>query len=479
MSVAEKARQTGKPIIALKTGQGKRGEAIARSHTAAVLDEAWVYEAAFHHGGIVTASTIDDLLDKAKLFDTLPPERWSAAKGLAVLTVSGGTAGLASDMFEAAGFMLPSVEHLRERIASLIAAPTVLNPLDISGFVYGRPDIFQQIIEGFLSAPEIDTVVFPWALAEYEEAFATPPLAAFRAVAPATGKAMIVSSIETCRMGEWTDALADAGLGLVRGMDATVHSVAAMVEVVRDRAHEKTPPPPPAPLARPDDALLIPLDDRMSLLAFDDAQHLARSLGIPCAEHVLLTPDARANESVPQEFGEVLVVKLANVIHRAQWGVVCVAVPRSELESTVRELRRRAAQLGLPADIIVQQFIPASMELFVGGRTHTQFGPAIVCGMGGTFVEALGKLAARLAPLSMDEATELVNELRLPETVANQHSSALADIAVKVGTLLTNGQPWLDSFELNPILVTQDGLRATDVRCLVRTVTDYVQSTLE
>jgi acyl-CoA synthetase (NDP forming) len=474
MTVAEKARQVGKPIIALKTGQGKRGEAIARSHTAAVLDEAWVYEAAFRRAGIVTATSIDDLLDKAKLFDTLPPERWSAASGLAVLTVSGGTAGLASDMFEAAGFTLPPVEHLREQVATLISAPTVLNPLDISGFVYGRPDVFQRIIEQFLSAPEIDTVVFPWALAEYEEAFATPPLSAFRAVASSTGKAMIVSSVETCRLGQWTDALAAIGLGLVRGMEPSVRSVAAMAEVVRDRAQDKTPPPRPLALARPDESVLTPIDGA-SLLAFDRAQHLARSFGIPCTEHVVLTPGSPVSESVPEKFGEVLVVKLANVIHRARLGVVRVAVPRGELASTVSDLRRRAAELGVPADIIVQRFIPASMELFVGGRTHTQFGPALVCGIGGTYVEALGKLAARLAPLSTEDALALVQELHLPEGVAGQEASALADIVVKVGALLTGAQPWLDSFELNPILVTPDGLYATDVRCLVRPVVEYAQ----
>jgi acyl-CoA synthetase (NDP forming) len=480
MSVAERARQVGKPIIALKTGHGKRGEAIAKSHTAAVLDEAWVYGAAFRRAGILNASNIDDLLDQAKLFDTLPPERWSAAEGIAVLTVSGGTAGLTSDLFEAAGFTLPPVEHARAAISEHITTPTVLNPLDISGFVYGRPDVFQQIIDQYLAAREIDTIVFPWALAEHEEAFAAPPLAAFRAVARTTGKALIVSSIETCRLGEWTDALPDVGLGLVRGMDAAVRSVTAMRSLVRDRAQQGVRPSASFARARPDDDVLTPLGGGgASLMAFDAACELATSLGIPCARHILLKPDAMVSESVPHEFGDVLVVKLADVIHRARLGVVKVAVPRNHLQLTVDELRRRAAELGSPADIVVQPFIPASTELFVGGRTHTQFGPALVCGIGGTFVETLGKLAARLAPLSTDDALALIEELGLAERLTQQDTSLLADITQKVGTLLTSSQPWLDSFELNPILVSPDGLWATDIRCLVRPAPVYERSGAE
>jgi acetyltransferase len=88
--------------------------------------------------------------------------------------------------------------------------------------------------------------------------------------------------------------------------------------------------------------------------------------------------------------------------------------------------------------------------------------------MGGTYVESLGRLAARLIPLSEAEASDLVEQLRLPAEIADRHAPALADILVKIGALAESAQGWLEALDLNPIVVTPTGLLALDARCIVR-----------
>src|SRR5262249_34906374 len=111
-AAAARARRNGKPIVALKLGRTEQARRIARSHTGALVKDAWVYEVALRQAGVQFASDIDDLMDRVLLFDHYPPERWVTGRGTAVITSSGGGAGLLSDMASEEGVEVPPLERL-------------------------------------------------------------------------------------------------------------------------------------------------------------------------------------------------------------------------------------------------------------------------------------------------------------------------------------------------------------------------------
>ena len=113
-----RAHAAGKAILALKLGRTERSRDILRSHTGAIADESWVYDLVLGQLGVQTARDIDELLDMAQLLAQLPPEDWRPVRGVAVVASSGGVAGVAADVAEDAGIVLPPVEELADWVAA-------------------------------------------------------------------------------------------------------------------------------------------------------------------------------------------------------------------------------------------------------------------------------------------------------------------------------------------------------------------------
>jgi acetate---CoA ligase (ADP-forming) len=475
---ADRALRAGKPVLALKLGRSSRGREVAKSHTGSIVGESWVYDAAFRQYGIQTVLDLAELLDRAMLFDQLPADKWSPVEGLGIVSVSGGAAALASDVCEQEGLTLPRLESLRPRVNAVLPSASVMNPLDLTGFVMSRPHDVRAILDAYLESSEVDAIATMWTLGLSSRGFADALLLPFAEAAAKTLKPMVLSMTADGRISDWADDLAASGVALSPSLRSTMRALAAMGEFARSRRAPHRPgfEEVPAPRGlRVEDVVQTP-DGAM--LRFEAAMALLRSFGVPVAPFAIVSSEAVLEEvdlahlRSPASY----VVKLADCAHRTELAAVRLGVPFADLDEAVAELRHLARTHELGQDIVVQPMLEHAGEAFVGADAGSDLGPVLVCGIGGVDVEALGQVRGRIVPLTEYDAEQLLQEIdnmglfRGTRGRRAWDRDALLAVLSSASDLVAATASWLISLDVNPLVHTADGFVAVDAAAFVRTV---------
>lgn len=468
-AAARRAREAGKPIMAIKLGRSARGLRMAASHTGTLTGDAWTYEVAMSQANIQMAHDVDELLDRVQLLDQLPPERWSEIRGLSVLTMTGGFATMASDIAADEKIDMPEVERLSEWIGTVVPGATVPNPLDATGFVGSRPDIWLTVLSAYKDTPEFDSYIFLSQFADWDEGSASRLVAPFSEIAQISTKPFIVSPLAGIA-GAWMDRYRAEGLAVGNGLRGSLRGLQAMSRFVRSNPASFVDDAEVVPaLSRPAARLIDVAEGKM--LPFADTMKLLADVGIPVAPHYLIELE-QDDYAVP--FDGPYVVKLADVAHRTEHGAVKVNVAADSLTMTVAELRAIAAKDNLPSLVAIQPMVKSAGEAFIGIKGNTELGPLVVFGLGGIFVEVLKKVGGRMAPFGENCALELIDEFTETGLIdgfrgqAAWDRAALARILVGAANLAAGGRDWIDSIDINPMLWTADGYCAVDGLCLLR-----------
>jgi len=466
-SAAARCLQAGKPIVALKLGRSERSQRMAASHTGTLTGDAWVYDVAFEQAGIQRADDIDDLVDRVQFLEQLPPRRWTPVKGLAVLTGTGGFAQLASDLASEESVDIPEAVALRPFVESMIPGCTIANPLDATGFINGSDDRWSRIVGEFVNSGHFDTYLFAGQHADWDrgEPMAKPFVAAGRdgdgafVIAPLAGHA-----------GSWLDPYRSAEVAVGNGLRGSLRGISTMARFMRKRRNARVNSAADVPaLHRPHARALRQSGGQ--LFPFDATMRLLALAGIPTAPYHLID---EGSPPVLPPFDGPFVVKLADLAHRTEHGAVRLDVSAADLAQAVVELRDLAVGQGLPSNIAVQPMVYGHGEAFIGLRGSTELGPVVAFGLGGVFVEVLGRVGGRMAPMSERDAAELLAEfddlgvLQGFRGGREWDRSALVEVLTAAGRLAAAGRDWIESIDVNPLIVTDTGLVAVDGACFVR-----------
>jgi acyl-CoA synthetase (NDP forming) len=453
-----RAHRAGMSVLALKLGRSDRARQIMESHTGAIAGESWVYELAFTEHGIVSARDIDDLFDRAQLLAQLPPDRQMAMRRIGIITTSGGVATLATDLAEAEGVELPTLDELSHWVRERVPGDTV-NPLDLTGFVMSQPDVMRELFDRYADA--VDALVLAWWLGEDDEAWSRTMLEPFAAAATNHRTPFVVSPVEATSLGPWVDAWRERGLIFTRGLQSMYRATAAIGAAAA------------RPAARPESEVMpsgIPpllIETPVGLIVgFADAMRLLTEAGLPVAPHCVL--DERDDPTAAADLGPRLVVKLADVPHRTERGAVVVDVSPSDLDDAVDRMRRLARREGLPVQVAVQAMAPGFGEAFGGLQVKSDLGPLVLLGMGGVLVEVSGRVSGRFLPLSRDAAESLVEDVAGVEIFARLRghrpwpTAPLVDAVLALDRLWRANGAWLGSLDVNPLIVSEGGVMAVD-----------------
>jgi acetate---CoA ligase (ADP-forming) len=469
---AARARAAGKPVVAIKLARTERTQRMAKSHTGALTGDAWVYEQAFRQAGILRADEIDELADRVQFLEQLPRSQWSPVRGLFVFTGTGGFASMAGDMADAEGVDIPEVPRLSEFIGSVVPGATVPNPLDATGFMNSRPDVVEAIMTTYLSAPEFDANIFLNQFAEWDvtsrrgaEAFAQRTLAA----GPQAGPTILTP---LAGPGGWwlEDLRSQYGVAVGNGLRGCLRGLNTMAAFMRSRPDAAVRDPATVTaMPRPTAAAVEGAD--WPMLPFAATMDLLDAAGVPVVPyHLVREPGDIA--SVP--FAGPYVVKLADVAHRTEHGAVRLGVAAEGLPDAVADLRDLARRSGLPDLVAVQEMVDGQGEAFIGIQGRSELGPVVAFGLGGVFVEVLGRVRGRLAPFTSADAHEMLAEFddlgvlsgvrgRLP-----WDTDALTTILVQVGKLAAAGREWIETLDINPLIFDGERFAAVDGLCLLR-----------
>ncbi len=466
-AAVHRATAAGKPVVALKLARSGRSQRIALSHTGALTGDAWVYDVAFRQAGIALAYDPEELVDRLAIADQLDPSRWTANRGLGVITMTGGFASLAVDLAASEDVTLPALTELEPWVRVNLPGITVANPLDATGFGFS---VWPNIVDQYANCDELDALLFVHPLAEEDQSFTQRVADEFAHRAAEGDKSFVVANC-TGTPGTFVAARATPGtLALGRGLRPSLRGLQTLSAFVRHRTEAV------------DEVELVasrdyPGGEAFSLpggkaLSFAGTMELLRESGIPVAPYHLVPTNVEV-VSLGVPFPSPYVVKLANVAHRTELDGVRLNVSTDELPGAVATLRSIAREQHIPPLIALQPQVRSVGEVFMGIRGNSELGPMVVFGLGGIFVEALGRVGGRMAPLSRRQADSLISEFADTKIMHGFRGrprwdlDALSSLLVAMGRLAVGARGWLESLDINPLLYAAEGFVAVDALCLI------------
>jgi acetyltransferase len=475
--VLRAAARSPKPVVVLKSNIGEASARIARSHTAAVATDERVVDAALQQAGVVRVHDLDDFLLCAKAF-ALPPLR---GDNVVVACMSGGMSVVAADACVRHGLRLPALpadlvgdleRHSRGGVIRLG------NPMDL-GDIHDT-GVFISALERLLALDSVDGVAFclpspegparmlgggpsmddvvrrALALAAaHDKPVALSFFAGRRAVAP------LVDRVQAPVF--WT---------ITESIDALARSREAWRRRSRPVSPAFTFASDPAPsLSRPGARGQRGSErgDRLS-----DALDILGAAGLPVEEtHLAGSPEAAAVAA--ERLGYPVAVKIVSpdLSHKTDVGGVALDLASATAaETACREMLGRVHHAAPGARIdgfAVQRMRGGGHEVLVGARRDAVFGPVVVFGLGGIWVEALGDVALRLAPISREDALEMIGELRGAPLLRGLRGGPAADIDALVEVLLgvsalITEHADIRELDLNPVMVGAQGAVVVDAR---------------
>jgi len=461
-----------KPLVVLKAGRTPAGTRAVASHTGALAGAEEAFLAACRRAGAIPVETLEELVDTAiALAYRQPP----AGPRVAVLTNAGGPAAVGCDALYRAGLRLADLTlATQERLRAVCPAGTMTgNPVDMLGGP--QPEQYTAALEVLLAAEEVDGV-----MAVYVPQAITPPQDVARAVGRAAGKAH--KPVVCCISGG----------GGIREAARTLHHhnvphyltpcrAAVGLGALWQYAHIRARPLPEAePLPGIDRARAEGLlDGRKGVLDSQVGAEMAMAYGLTVPPSGLAaTADEAAG--LAGRFGYPVALKRVapGLTHKSDAGGVALGLENAE---AVRAAFTR--MIGPGEQGFVQRMVgagqPPAMEIIVGAQRDPQFGPLVMVGLGGLYVEALRDVAFRLAPLSAAEAEEIIAETAAGRLLAGVRGRPPGDVAAVVDALRRVGQlladlPQVAEVDLNPLLVgpAGTGAWAVDVRIVVEAPAD-------
>ncbi len=471
-----------KPLVVLKVGRRKAGVQAVRSHTGAVSGKHEVYQAAFKKVGAVEMEGYEGLRDACKILNAYVPVLGSR---ILIVTDGGGVGASMADACEDAGM---EVKRLSERARYLLRSKlppfsSLENPIDLTGSATDE-DYVAALDLGLKDGYELAIATVIWGAPEI-----TPGLVdEIEKVKEEHRKPIVVCSPGGKFSKDMSLAFERKGIPAFSSPESAVRAASVLVRSkVRDRG-----PRAPEPVRRPED--LRKRDQardlageivsrarsmgRRSLLE-SEAKSLASAWGIEVPRSAFITdPEAFDFDFDAEGLEPPLVLKAVSpdLFHKVDVGGVVTGIRSSaELRSAAGEMRRRLEVRAPHAKIegfLIEETVSGA-EFLVGGVREPKFGPVIVFGLGGFMVELIRDITFRLAPLDEKEALVMMREvksyplLRGFRGIEPANLKKLSCIIVTLSDILMEME-MIEEIEINPLMVKGDGIKAADVRVLLR-----------
>jgi len=475
IEVAKLAAERGKPIVIIKIGRSELGSKAAQSHTAALTGLDALYDAALSQYGVIRVADYDELLEVSNLLANSPAP---AAKGLAVVSHSGGISSLTADMCGQVGLDLPVLsDAARDGINDVLKGfGWASNPSDVTGFA--NSDSFPDIMQFMANDPVMGTLVVA---SSGGDAQATQVIAQ-RDLAPEMPLAFL-----------WTGSRAEtAGLDMLKKARIPVfftpNRLASGVRSLLDYHtwlgnRGKTGFPAISEIGPERQAAAERLAGNPGVaLSESQSKGLIAQWGIPVTRESLAqsADDAVAAAS---EIGYPVVLKadVTNLPHKTDAGLIKLGIKDADgVRSAFDEITANAANAGAVGagfnGISVQEMVQDAVEVIVGISYDSQLGATILFGSGGVMVEVYNDVALRLCPIDERDALEMIAEVkgaRLLEGFRGNPAadvSALVDTLVKVSHLGAQLEGSLTELDINPLMVLPagQGVKAADAVAVFR-----------
>jgi acyl-CoA synthetase (NDP forming) len=464
----ERARGAGKRVALLRTGRSQQAARAARSHTGAIAAEDRVARALLEQAGAIDVADVHELVDCVSLCARIgaPPGR-----RIGLLSNSGGLGVIMSDTCADLGLELPPLAEPRQRAlgAILPAFGATGNPVDVTAQFLADDTLLPRALETLLDAPELDLIVV--ALTMVTRLYPVGRIAA-DVVRLCRGSAKPVLVCWVASAPEGIETFRTAGVPVFT--DPT-RCLRALAHLVRDGAPGPPAvetPLPAAPAARErlgaGGGTLDEYDSKMALAAYGITTAVER-------REASLDSTVAAAEAL----GYPVALKVCSpaIAHKSDLGLVRLNLAgAAEVRAAGAELDarlRRAFPSPPPHRWLVQRMAPAGVELVLGAKRDPSFGPVVMAGLGGVFVEHFADVAFGLAPVTRERALAMLRSLRAAPLLAGVRGrpavdeQALADALVRLSHLAFDLRDRIREVDVNPLIALPTGQGVLAVDALV------------
>lgn len=463
----KKAAKIKKPVVVLKGGRSEKGRQNAASHTGSMAGSDETYDAIFKKFGVIRVDDMQDLLSTSMILSTLVP--YPAGDRVASLNISGGENGICADMGSMYGINYPdfaeeTVKKLEEMLPSYA---TVNNPLDMTATLVYDADLYAEAIKTVMNDENIDILLIgltiqlevtdPSLYTMYEgikkvvEGGNTKPIA-------------ILPFVEGTRNFDLSNKFAEIGVPILPSPKYAFPALANLFKFINYNAEEKV-----LDVALPDNEQA----GKTRALSEVESKSMLKEYGVP----IDLGYIAKNRDEVKEYFeklGAPIVMKIESndILHKSDVGGVKLNI--NDVNSALKaydEIMESVTEKAPEAKIngvLMQKMLPKGVEIIIGVNNDPQFGPMLLVGLGGVFVELFKDVALYPVPLNKKEACDMLTSLKSFKLLTGYRGSkpcdidALTDTMVAISDFALANRNRLKELDINPLFVYEKGVGVAD-----------------
>ncbi|MBI5797157.1 MAG: acetate--CoA ligase family protein [Planctomycetes bacterium] len=452
-----------KPMIVVKSGGTTAGAKAASSHTGTLAGSENAFDAAFKQSGILRAKTIEELFDYARIFSF---QQLPRGPHIALITNAGGPGIIAADAVERsklkmASFSKDTIDTLR---SFLPAMANVYNPVDVLGDA--KADRYKFVIEKVVQDPNVDAVLIiltPQAMTEIEKTAEV-----ITEISNRTDKPIVTSFMGGKRIENSLKIMCQRKVPNYSFPERAVTAIEAMYTYTLWQKR----PAPKTKIFDVQKELVASFFEKMKQagrqhLNEEEARQVISAYGFRIPKSILAATEPAAVKAA-EEIGYPVVIKISSpdILHKSDFGGVRVGIKNeTEVRNCFCEITQKARRLMPDADIkgvLVQQMITGGKEVILGMSRDSQFGPLLMFGLGGIYIEILKDVSFRIAPIGLNEAEEMILEIRSFPLLKGARGERPVDINTVVDNILRLSQlvtdfPEIIEMDINPLIVFPEG----------------------
>jgi acetyl coenzyme A synthetase (ADP forming)-like protein len=461
-----------KPMIVVKSGRSLAGARAASSHTGSLSGQDQAAEALLAQCGVLRANSVEEVFDLAMAFGTLP---LPAGNRVGILTNAGGPGIILADACEAEGLRV--TEFAPETVTALAAIfpeeASVRNPVDM--IASATPETYRAALEIVLSDPGLDAAIaaFVPPLGVRQEDVAAAIVAAAR-TRPDRPTLAVLMGREGLPAGR--AQLQGAGIPAYIFPESAARALGAMHRYARWAER-----PVQAPVRFPANSERVQAildqaeaEGRTRLLE-PEGYAVLEAYGIPVTPHDVVTSVEDAVAAFRRLGGGAVVLKVVSpdVVHKTEVGGVLLDLrTEAEVRDGWNRIHQSLRELAPDADlrgILITPFRSGGREMILGMSADPTFGPVLMFGLGGIYVETFRDVVFRLPPVTALEAEEMIREIRSFPLLEGVRGEEGVDLSAVIEAIQRLSQLVLDhdritGLDMNPFLASPEGGMALDAR---------------
>ncbi|EGO63420.1 acetate--CoA ligase family protein [Acetonema longum] len=472
--VLKKAAIKRKPIVVLKTGMSEKGSKLASSHTGSMSGADKVFDAVIKKFGVIRVKDLQELIAISTVLATLPelPKKPTFSS----MAFSGGETVVCADVAYLNGVEFPDFnQSTTDAIQAMLPYyATANNPLDMTFTMSYDSDIFAKALRTIMDDPNIGMCLLCFTILQNN---VTPDVHTMidgieKVVRAGNAKPMaFIPLLENTREPKIIERLGKLGVPVLPPTNYAFAVLKYLADYISYSHFDKT-----LDLALPDiEEAAEAKGSKQTALSEFTSKELLKKYGLPVTGGAIAASEAEA-VAIAGRTGYPLVMKIesTDILHKSDVGGVVLNIDNEK--AAVEAYRRILANAKKNAPnakingVLIQEMAPKGLEMIVGVNNDPQFGPVILCGLGGIFVEIFKDVALYPAPLNKNEALKMLASLEAYPLLTGARGQkvldvdALADAIVTISKYAADNKNTVSQVDINPLLVYPkgEGVRAVD-----------------